>query len=184
VAGRPKCARDPLRNDPPGPPDPVERDRGLLVLETLRRVAFPCMPTEDLVCFTNFRQGVYRGLLAGLCPRFCKSLHFNSKNNMNRALLISAVLVSCGFLANFGSKSDASTMPSSAALVAAPQMGDIDPVPRCQKTVTTACTSCAESGTNDIECKLGFDYQSCISSSLTCSNGARCDQDSGVGSCN
>ena len=81
------------------------------------------------------------------------------------------------------------TEPVNAATPLAQEAGDAVTVPYTapcvKKVVSNPCTSCHETGVMDIECKgNGHDYRGCATAvPHTCSNGARCDQESGVNPC-
>jgi len=68
---------------------------------------------------------------------------------------------------------------------AIPAQGGTGGEPRSctKKIVVSACTSCAELGVQDKECKSGTDFEECSATSHTCSNGANCDQHAGASAC-
>lgn len=51
-----------------------------------------------------------------------------------------------------------------------------------KKIKPKSCTSCTESYF-DNECTTGRDFQDCSPGEIFCTNGARCDQDTGSGPC-
>jgi len=82
-------------------------------------------------------------------------------------------------------------MKSIAILLAAALLSSPRPAPQvtlpsaCWKVTVKACTSCAESGFMDSECKSDNNgpYSACIKDANICSNSAHCDADQGNGEC-
>lgn len=90
-----------------------------------------------------------------------------------------AIGLACSILVGLGERSDAATaVPSTAAASQVPAR----PVGACKKIVTTACSSC-DVQMQDKECKSGTEFKECNTPHHTCSNGAQCDQHSGVEDC-
>ena len=89
--------------------------------------------------------------------------------------IISTVLtagLAIGVLANLPQVPEAAPLP---------QQGGM---PGCRYKITmSACTSCSQTGVQDIECKSGMAFEGCNTGFMKCQNGAQCDQHSGVGPC-